>query len=72
MVAPTCAMKTNSDRAEQEAYEVFDSTARYFVGMSAEEFIEAWNAGRFHDPDPDNHPGVIEIASVAPNGVLLR
>ncbi len=57
---------------EPTPYEIFDSAALYFVKMSGEQFLEAWNSGPFHDPDPDLHPGVIEVASIAPRELLTR
>ena len=63
---------TSSNGDNLDLRDVFDSAARYFVKMSGDEFALSWNAGRFHDPDPDCHPGVVEVASLAPNGILTR
>ncbi len=63
---------TGSNGENPDLRDVFDSAAHYFVKMSGDEFALAWNAGRFHDPDPDCHPGVVEVASLAPFGILTR
>ena len=63
---------TSSNGDNPDLRDAFDSAARYFVKMSGDEFVLAWSAGRFHDPDPDCHPGVMEAASLAPNGTLTR
>ena len=45
--------------SEAEAWEVVDAAAQRELGMSAGEFIEAWEAGRF-DEDPDR-PEVMHV-----------
>jgi len=52
--------------AEQHeaACAVLDSAARYFLGLSGEEFMEKWQSGYY--ADPDSIPGVMEVASLIP------
>jgi hypothetical protein len=50
---------------QDEALEIFDRAARYFLNMSGPEFLDAWSAHRFGD-DPDTVPGVMEVASLIP------
>jgi hypothetical protein len=47
------------------AFAVFDSAARYFLGISGAEFLERWRNCGFGD-DPDGIPGVMEVASLIP------
>jgi hypothetical protein len=46
-----------------EAFEVFDKASRMLLKISGNEFIEKWNSGYF-EPDPDDQPGVMEVASL--------
>ena len=46
---------------------VFDRAARTLSGISGEEFISRWNSGDFGS-DPDNTPGVMEVAALMPLG----
>jgi hypothetical protein len=50
--------------SDQEAATIFDEAAKYFLGMSGTEFLEAWSSGRFENPD--TMPGVMEVASLIP------
>lgn len=36
---------------EEEGRAILDRKAREFLGMSGEEFMRAWRAGEFEDPD---------------------
>lgn len=51
---------------EEEEFEIFDRQARRYLGMSGEQYIEAWNAGAFDD-DPDR-PEVMRLAMLLPVG----
>lgn len=46
---------------------VFDRAARKLLGISGKEFISRWNSGDFGS-DPDNTPGVMEVAALMPLG----
>lgn len=48
----------------EEGHTILDRAARRYLGMSAEEFIAAWNAGKFDD-DPDR-PEVMRVAMLLP------
>lgn len=43
----------------QEGREIFDRAARFYLDMSGEEFLAAWDAGTFRD-DPDQL-GVMDV-----------
>src|SRR5437879_3411216 len=45
---------------DEEARQLFDGRARYWLGISGEEFLRRWDAGEFAD-DPDR----TEVQSVA-------
>jgi hypothetical protein len=48
----------------EEAKALFDRRARYYLHMSGEEFLRAWDAGEFDD-DPDR-PEVIRVVMLLP------
>jgi hypothetical protein len=50
----------------EEAWASFDRAARRYLGISGEEFIAAWEAGRFDD-DPDR-PELIRVSLLRPVG----
>ena len=50
----------------EEAWASFDRAARRYLGLSGEEFITAWDAGRFDD-DPDR-PELIRVSLLRPIG----
>lgn len=50
--------------SEEEGRVIFDEAARRLLGMSGEDFLRRWDAGKFAD-DPDR-PEVIEIAMMIP------
>jgi hypothetical protein len=49
-----------------EAWEIFDEAARYYLQMSGQEFIKAWEAGKFDD-DPDR-TAVVLVGMLRPVG----
>ena len=59
--------KTNGkvhELTEQEGCELFDRQARRNLGMSGEEFVRQWEAGKFDD-NPDR-PEVMSVAMLLP------
>jgi hypothetical protein len=50
--------------SREEGLELLDREARRYLHMSAEEFIRAWEAGKFDD-DPDQ-PDVMYVAMLLP------
>ena len=44
----------------EEARELFDESARRYLGMSGDEFLRRWHAGDF-DRDPDQ-PAIMRVA----------
>jgi hypothetical protein len=51
----------------EESHALFDSAARYYLGMSGEEFIRAWDAGEFPG-DPDDRPELMHLVMLLPFG----
>ncbi len=49
--------------SRDEGRALFDRQARYHLGISGDEFIRAWNAGEFDDPD---RPEVMEVVMLLP------
>jgi hypothetical protein len=47
----------------EEGMQMLDKQARQYLGMSAEEFLHAWDTGAF--PDPDG-PGIMHVAMLIP------
>jgi len=52
------------DLSPEESRELFDQAARYYLGISGEEFIRAWEAGEYDD-DPDR-PEVMNVVMLLP------
>jgi hypothetical protein len=48
----------------QERWQIFDEAARYYLGMSGEDFARAWDAGEFDD-NPDERK-VMRVALLRP------
>jgi hypothetical protein len=51
---------------ESNAWSLFDAAARRYLHMSGEEFLKAWDQGKFNDPAPDAHRGVMDVAILIP------
>ncbi|HEU5232663.1 MAG TPA: hypothetical protein VFU50_07390 [Terriglobales bacterium] len=47
-----------------EAAQLFDATARQYMGMSGEEFLHAWDNGYFATPTQRSH--AVRVASLIP------
>jgi len=47
----------------EEGRVLFDEQARKYLNMSGEEFLRAWDAGEFKDPD---RPEVLRVAMLIP------
>lgn len=47
----------------EEGRELFDRTARQYMGMSGEEFLRAWDAGEIKNPD---RPEVMRVVFAIP------
>ena len=50
---------------DQSAWSIFDAAARRHLQMSGDEFLKAWDEGKF-GPDPDAHRGVMDVAILIP------
>ncbi|MBI3971755.1 MAG: hypothetical protein HY332_10750 [Chloroflexi bacterium] len=48
----------------QEGHALLDQNARYYLGISGEEFLRRWKAGEYREPDAD--PNVMLVASLLP------
>lgn len=64
MVQTTSGGGTIKELTREEGWGLLDKQARRYLDMSAEEFIEAWEAGQF-DADPDR-PEVMHVAMLLP------
>ena len=49
---------------EEEGQAMFDRAAQYYLGMSGEEFLRCWDAGKWDDPD--DYPEVMAVALLIP------
>ena len=49
---------------DEEAWGIFDETARREMGISGEEFLRRWDAGEWQD-DPDHYPVMNVISMLA-------
>jgi hypothetical protein len=66
MAAMVVQAASIADIDQGDAWSLFDSAARRHLHMSGEEFLRAWDAGVFDDPDPDSHRGVMDVAILIP------
>ena len=48
---------------QDEAFDFFDSESKRYLNMGAQEFIDAWETGKFDDPD---QPDIMYIAMLLP------
>jgi hypothetical protein len=55
---------SNEELNEQEAWDLLDRRARFYLNMSADEFMHAWDAGEFNE-DADR-PEVMRVAMLLP------
>jgi len=63
----TTTETTNGEIREltrEEARALLDRETRRYLGMSVEEFVHAWNDGKF-DEDPDQ-PEIMHVAMLLP------
>jgi hypothetical protein len=51
---------------KDEFTSMVDTRARRVLGISADQFITRWKAGKYRNLDTDTCPGVIELALLAP------
>ena len=61
------ATRTNGsirDLTDEEGRALFDNAARFYLGISGEEFVERWDSG-YYDEDPDR-PDVVDVAMLLP------
>jgi uncharacterized protein (DUF433 family) len=49
--------------SREEGWQLLEKQARLYLGMSAREFVEKWDAGRFENPD---RPEVLRVAMLLP------
>ena len=61
---PSVMTNGHIDLTQEEAYDLLDREAQQRLGMSAQAFIAAWEAGQF-DADPDR-PDVMYVAMLLP------
>ncbi|MDP9481191.1 MAG: hypothetical protein M3R38_36920 [Actinomycetota bacterium] len=63
--------QTNGETRElskEESREMFDRQAQRYLGISGDEFLRAWDAEEYGDPDDrsKNAPGVMRLAMLLP------
>jgi hypothetical protein len=61
------ATRTNGsiqDLTYEEGRALFDNAARFYLGISGEEFVERWDSG-YYDEDPDQ-PDVVDVVMLLP------
>jgi hypothetical protein len=61
---PPVTTNGHIDLTEEEAHALFDREAHRRLGMSGQDFIDAWESGKFDD-DPDQ-PAVMYMAMLLP------
>jgi hypothetical protein len=49
--------------SNEEGRALFDRAARFYLHLSGEEFLMAWNEGKFQDPD---QPEIMAVAVLLP------
>ncbi|MBI4312850.1 MAG: hypothetical protein HY681_13875 [Chloroflexi bacterium] len=49
----------------EEGLEVFDRAARRYLGMSGEDFLKAWNEGKYENVDIDT-PELMSVIMLLP------
>lgn len=50
---------------DEEAWKIFDDSARYYMGISGEEFLRRWDAGEWSEEESDRVP-VVHVVSMLP------
>ncbi|HEV2125470.1 MAG TPA: hypothetical protein VGW38_22190 [Chloroflexota bacterium] len=51
---------------DEQAWEIFDQRARHYLEMSGEEFLKAWDDGKFGDPEDPYRPGLMRVVMSIP------
>lgn len=51
--------------SEEEARELFDRMAWYYLQMSGDEFLQRWDTGEFQD-DPDSNSELMSLVLLLP------
>ena len=49
--------------SEEQAWELFDKAARYYLDISGDEFLERWDSGYYEDPD---QPEIMSVVVLLP------
>lgn len=55
------------DMNEHEWRELVDSAARFYLGISGDEFVANNDAGRYDDCDEDEHADAMMVAILLPD-----
>jgi len=53
------------DLTEDEARELFDNAAKFYLGISGDEFLELWESGYYQERNPDQ-PEIMNVAMLLP------
>ncbi len=49
--------------SDEQAWELFDRAARYYLEISGDTFLERWDSGYYEDPD---QPEVMSVVMLLP------
>jgi len=64
--AEPCHEVTAVELNAEEARTLFDSLTRERLGMSGADFLDAYDAGKFDDVEPDQVPGLTDVVMALP------
>jgi len=66
----TTAKQSSSNRivnlTQEDGRAILNAHTYRTLGLSADEFIRAWDAGAFDNPDPDTRPEIMWLAMMIP------
>ncbi len=64
--AEQCHEVTAVELNAEEARTLFDSLTRERMGMSGADFLDAYDAGKFDDVEPDQVSGLTDVVMALP------
>lgn len=65
-IAESNASVEVSELTPEEASAAFDRIVHAAMDMSGEEFLAAFDEGKYDDVDPDANPGLLEVLMALP------
>jgi hypothetical protein len=63
-MSPTLLETNVQEIGQDEAVSMLDTAAKRYLHISGSEFVQAWEEGRW--PDPDSVPGGMRVAGLLP------